>query len=100
MIVRDIPEARRRRIAGERFANAIHETMIRGPEGEQESWDEKGKRIKGGMKTSYRGYEAYLERLRLVSMGASPREVELVEEMKQLDSTFERLAGFFGRLRS
>lgn len=74
--------------------------MIRGPEGEQESRDEKGKRIKGGIRTEYKGYQAYLERLQLVALGASPREVELVEEMKRLDATFDGLAKFFGRMRS
>lgn len=99
-MVRDIPEARRRRIASERFADALHETMIRGPEGEQESRDEKGKRIKSGIRTEYKGYQEYLERLQLVSLGASPREVELAEEMKRLESTFDNLARFFGHMRS
>jgi hypothetical protein len=97
-ITRDYPLVLQRQKALEQYLDAYHQTQIRGPEGEQEHFDEKGKRIKSGARVQYRGYKAYLERLLASSQGVPDEVFELMQEMKDLDEKMARMSRFFGRV--
>jgi hypothetical protein len=61
--------------------------LIRGPEGEQKVWDEKGKRVKAGRaRTEYVGYESYIQHLK-AEAGEIDLELEkAVEEIRRNDA--------------
>jgi hypothetical protein len=71
----------------ERIEAAQHEVLIRGPEGEQKSWDEKGKLIRAGKaRTEYVGYERYLTHLRVEAGDVDPDVEKLAQEIRRNDA--------------
>ena len=78
--------AARSRRAIEKLDLAQHEVLIRGPEGAQKHWDEKGKRVKSKARVEYTDFEKYRESLR-VEAGLVDQELEkLVAEIKRNDA--------------
>ena len=66
---------------------ARHEVLIRGPEGESKSWDEKGKRVRSGQaRTEYVGYQKYVEELQAEAGLTDPDVERLVGEIKRNDA--------------
>jgi hypothetical protein len=79
--------AARRRRALARLEAAHHEVLIRGPEGEQKSWDEKGKLQRAGRsRTEFIGYQHYLDALK-EEAGLLDRRIEkVIEEIRRNDA--------------
>jgi len=74
--------------------------QTRGPEGEQDVRDEKGKPVTGGMRVAFVGYRAYVREL-LGEAGVIDPELEaIVDELKKQEAGMNKLERFFGRMES
>ncbi|MBA2666053.1 MAG: hypothetical protein H0U69_03340 [Trueperaceae bacterium] len=83
-----MPMAARKRRALEQLDLAYLEVDLRGPEGQQVSYDEKGKRVSGKARTDYIGFKKRIERLQ-VEAGLVDRDLlRIVEEIKRQDRFF------------
>ena len=69
--------------------------MIRGPEGEQDVRDEKGRRVKGGPKVKFVGYQQYVDAL-MIDAGLKRAEPTIEEKVKKADADWAKLERFFG----
>lgn len=81
--------ARRRALT--RLEAAIHDVTIRGPEGEQKHYDEKGRlrKPKGRERVEFLDYEKYIRRLKIEAGLIDPELDRLMREKKQIDDFFD-----------
>lgn len=76
----------RRRRALERLVEAQHDVTIRGPEGEQVHFDEKGKRVRSKARVEYKGFQAYMKELQVEAGLLDPRVEIIAEELRRADT--------------
>lgn len=67
----------------EQLKSVKHEVQVRGPEGEQKHWDEKGKLISGKAKTEFIGYRKYMRELEDEAGLIDAAFEEVVDELKR-----------------
>lgn len=75
--------AHKRAEAKQRYADALHQVQIRGPEGKQIHKDAKGNRVKGGGQIIYQGFFDYLDSLEVVAGEMDPDLKKAMKEIKQ-----------------
>lgn len=67
----------------------MHQVAVRGPEGEQEVRDEKGKPVEGGHRVKFVGYQEYVRGL-MADAGLIDLELEkLVQQLKDVDRRWQ-----------
>lgn len=71
----------------------MHQVAIRGPEGEQEVRDEKGKLATGGMRVKFTGYQEYVREL-MAEAGLIDLELEkMIAEVRKAERAWSVLTG-------
>lgn len=70
--------------------------QTRGPEGEQEVRDEKGKRVSGGMSVKFVGHQQYIRELMGEAGLIDPELEEIVDKLKGVEASMRKLERFFG----
>jgi len=82
------------------LTDAIHQVETRGPEGEQDVKDEKGKPVKSGMRVAYTGYRAYIRKL-MGEAGLIDVELEaIVDQLVDTDRKMNRIERVMGSMNS
>lgn len=74
---------RRRAVA--KLRDAEHEVLIRGPEGEQVHYDERGRRTKSKARTEYPGFKRYMRQLEIEAALVDPEVEKLAEDLQKAD---------------